>query len=65
MNRMEDSVRLFKYIVSHPLLANTHIILLLNKVDLLKDKLRRGVQVSKLYVYSVFSLHRHRRSPDL
>jgi len=44
-NRIEDSLRLFKWIVSHPLLATAHIILLLNKSDVLKQKLKTGIRV--------------------
>ena len=47
MNRIEDSVNLWKTIVSNKLLAKTNIILFLNKCDILKQKLEAGVPFGK------------------
>ncbi|CAG8535901.1 6180_t:CDS:2, partial [Cetraspora pellucida] len=38
-NRMDDSIQLFEEICNNPLMINTHIILFLNKIDILKHKL--------------------------
>ncbi|KAJ8507892.1 hypothetical protein ONZ45_g9787 [Pleurotus djamor] len=46
-NRIEDSLQLFTAICSNQLLKSTHLVLLLNKVDLLKKKLEAGVKVRK------------------
>ncbi|KAF8318371.1 G-alpha-domain-containing protein [Clavulina sp. PMI_390] len=46
-NRIEDSLKLFQSIVNQPLLKSAHIILLLNKTDVLKQKLQSGIKVSK------------------
>lgn len=45
VNRLEDSVVLWSCICETPLLANTQLILFLNKCDLLQRKLNRGVKV--------------------
>ncbi|KAF8200087.1 G-protein alpha subunit [Pholiota molesta] len=45
VNRLEDSFLLFREICSSKLLAKATMILFLNKCDLLKRKLRAGVQV--------------------
>jgi len=42
VNRLEDSILLWKIIVSSPLLKNTNLILFLNKCDILKAKLASG-----------------------
>ncbi|KAH9926690.1 guanine nucleotide binding protein, alpha subunit [Fomitopsis serialis] len=47
VNRLEDSVLLWKTIVSNPLLAKTSIVLFLNKVDIFKAKLEAGIKLSK------------------
>jgi len=47
VNRLEDSLLLWKQLVSSKLLRNVELILLLNKVDILGAKLRAGVQFSK------------------
>ncbi|CAG8704486.1 13339_t:CDS:2, partial [Racocetra fulgida] len=39
INRMVDSIQLFEEICNNPLMINTHIILFLNKIDILKHKL--------------------------
>ncbi|KAI5119021.1 hypothetical protein M0805_001880 [Coniferiporia weirii] len=45
VNRLEDSFLLWKAVCSSRLLANTQLVLFLNKCDLLDKKLRAGVQV--------------------
>ena len=45
VNRLQDSLLLWKEVVSNKLLANVNIILFLNKCDLLKAKLAAGVQL--------------------
>ncbi|KAH8829160.1 heterotrimeric G protein alpha subunit [Flagelloscypha sp. PMI_526] len=47
VNRLEDSIILWKSICSSKLLAKSQLVLFLNKCDLLKRKLKRGVKVSK------------------
>ena len=47
INRLEDSFILWKAICSSKLLANTTMIVFLNKCDLLKRKLKNGVRVRK------------------
>ncbi|KAJ7594246.1 heterotrimeric G protein alpha subunit [Mycena floridula] len=47
INRLEDSILLWKSICSSTLLARTQLILFMNKCDLLKRKLKRGVLVKK------------------
>lgn len=51
VNRLEDSLLLWKSVVSNRLLADVDFILFLNKVDILSAKLRSGVKVQK-YVRS-------------
>ncbi|KAG7090957.1 hypothetical protein E1B28_010025 [Marasmius oreades] len=46
VNRLEDSILLWRSIVKHPLLQKTELILFLNKCDLLKAKLDSGTQFS-------------------
>ncbi|KAI0081525.1 G-alpha-domain-containing protein [Panus rudis PR-1116 ss-1] len=46
VNRLEDSLQLWKSVVSNRLLANVNIILFLNKCDLLKAKIESGVRLS-------------------
>ncbi|THG94874.1 hypothetical protein EW026_g6679 [Hermanssonia centrifuga] len=43
VNRLEDSVLLWKSIVSNPLLSRTSLVLFLNKTDILKAKLAAGI----------------------
>jgi len=50
VNRLEDSVNIWKYIVSNKLLKDTSLILFLNKVDLLKAKLESGIKFSQYVV---------------
>ncbi|KAH9477257.1 Guanine nucleotide-binding protein alpha-4 subunit [Psilocybe cubensis] len=47
VNRLEDSFLLWRTVCSSKLLASTTMILFLNKCDLLKRKLKAGVQVRK------------------
>ncbi|KAI0065277.1 G-alpha-domain-containing protein [Artomyces pyxidatus] len=47
VNRLEDSVLLWKNIVSNKLLAKTNMVLFLNKCDILKEKLAAGVKFSR------------------
>lgn len=46
-NRIDDSLQLFTLICSNPLLKNVHLVLFLNKTDVLKKKLDMGVKVRK------------------
>ncbi|KAG6878848.1 hypothetical protein C0992_007157 [Termitomyces sp. T32_za158] len=45
VNRLEDSIILWKSICESKLLAKTQLILFLNKCDLLRRKLKRGIKV--------------------
>jgi guanine nucleotide-binding protein alpha-1 subunit len=47
VNRVEDSLLLWKSIVSNKLLAQVNIILFLNKCDLLQRKLDSGVRLNR------------------
>ncbi|THV06695.1 guanine nucleotide binding protein, alpha subunit [Dendrothele bispora CBS 962.96] len=47
VNRLEDSLLLWKAIVTHPLLTKTNLILFLNKCDILKAKLNAGIQFNR------------------
>ncbi|TFK29523.1 heterotrimeric G protein alpha subunit [Coprinopsis marcescibilis] len=47
VNRLEDSIILWTSICSSTLLAKTQLILFLNKCDLLRRKLKRGVRVNQ------------------
>jgi len=46
-NRIDDSLQLFTQICSSPLLKNVHLVLFLNKTDLLRGKLDNGLRVQK------------------
>ncbi|KAI0031203.1 guanine nucleotide-binding protein [Vararia minispora EC-137] len=46
-NRIDDSLQLFTAICSNQLLKNVHLVLFLNKVDILQNKLTAGIQVKK------------------
>ncbi|KAF9069006.1 guanine nucleotide-binding protein [Rhodocollybia butyracea] len=46
-NRIDDSLQLFTQICSSPLLKNVHLVLFLNKTDLLRSKLDNGLKVQK------------------
>ncbi|KAF8525956.1 guanine nucleotide-binding protein [Hysterangium stoloniferum] len=50
-NRIDDSLKLFTQICSNPLLKKVHMVLFLNKTDLLRSKLEAGIQV-KRYITS-------------
>ncbi|GAW05553.1 guanine nucleotide-binding protein alpha-4 subunit [Lentinula edodes] len=47
VNRLEDSILLWRSIVSNQLLQKTELILFLNKCDILEAKLESGIQFSK------------------
>lgn len=47
VNRLEDSILLWTAICSAKMLAKTQLILFLNKCDLLRRKLKRGVKVAQ------------------
>ncbi|TRM60373.1 guanine nucleotide binding protein, alpha subunit [Schizophyllum amplum] len=51
VNRLEDSVLLWKAVCSNKLLANVDVVLFLNKCDILEAKLNSGIRFSK-YVRS-------------
>ncbi|KAH8101890.1 guanine nucleotide binding protein, alpha subunit [Cristinia sonorae] len=51
VNRLEDSVLLWKAVCSNKLLAKVDLVLFLNKCDILASKLRSGIRLSK-YVRS-------------
>ncbi|KAI0336711.1 G-alpha-domain-containing protein [Cubamyces sp. BRFM 1775] len=51
INRLEDSVLLWKEVCSNKLLAKVDLVLFLNKCDILASKLRSGVRLAK-YVRS-------------
>ncbi|KAF8653603.1 hypothetical protein AX16_003847 [Volvariella volvacea WC 439] len=46
-NRIDDSLQLFTQICANPLLKSVHLVLFLNKTDLLKAKLDSGLMVRK------------------
>ncbi|KAF9063181.1 guanine nucleotide binding protein, alpha subunit [Rhodocollybia butyracea] len=46
-NRIDDSLQLFTAICSNKLLKKAHLVLMLNKTDLLKAKLKAGIRVQK------------------
>ncbi|KAI6022919.1 guanine nucleotide binding protein, alpha subunit [Pisolithus microcarpus] len=45
VNRLEDSLQLWRIVCSSPVLAKAQIILFLNKCDILHKKMKRGVSV--------------------
>ncbi|KAF7971341.1 hypothetical protein HWV62_21350 [Athelia sp. TMB] len=51
VNRLEDSVLLWKSVCSNKLLENVDLVLFLNKCDILEKKLQAGVRLAK-YVRS-------------
>ncbi|KZP15914.1 G-alpha-domain-containing protein [Athelia psychrophila] len=51
INRLEDSVQLWKSIIQNPLLKNANLVLFLNKCDVLKAKLQSGIRLAD-YVMS-------------
>jgi len=50
-NRIDDSLQLFTQICANSLLKKVHLVLFLNKTDLLKAKLDKGLRVQK-YILS-------------
>ncbi|KAK1231626.1 hypothetical protein PQX77_005249 [Marasmius sp. AFHP31] len=46
-NRIDDSLQLFTTICSNKLLKKAHLVLMLNKTDLLRAKLKEGIRVQK------------------
>ncbi|KAI0272166.1 G-alpha-domain-containing protein [Russula aff. rugulosa BPL654] len=46
-NRIDDSLQLFTTICSNQLLKNLHLVLFLNKTDVLQNKLANGARVNK------------------
>ncbi|TFL00909.1 guanine nucleotide binding protein, alpha subunit [Pterulicium gracile] len=47
VNRLEDSVLLWKAVCSNKLLANVELVLFLNKCDILDTKLKSGIRLAK------------------
>ncbi|KAG7097830.1 hypothetical protein E1B28_005148 [Marasmius oreades] len=47
VNRLEDSVLLWRAVCSNKLLTNVDLVLFLNKCDILEHKLKSGIKVSK------------------
>ncbi|THV07179.1 G-alpha-domain-containing protein [Dendrothele bispora CBS 962.96] len=47
VNRLEDSVLLWKSVCSNKLLANVDLVLFLNKCDILEAKLKSGIKLSR------------------
>ncbi|KAI0336827.1 G-alpha-domain-containing protein [Cubamyces sp. BRFM 1775] len=50
VNRLEDSVLLWKSICSNQLLGKTNLILFLNKVDIFRAKLKAGIQFGQYII---------------
>ena len=50
MNRLEDSVLLWKSICSNPLLGKTNLILFLNKTDIFRAKLDAGIRFGQYII---------------
>lgn len=46
INRLDDSLQLWKFVCTNKLLAQTELVLFLNKCDLLDKKLRNGAKFS-------------------
>ncbi|KAF8588004.1 G-protein alpha subunit [Ramaria rubella] len=46
-NRIDDSLQIFSQICSNKLLKKAHLILMLNKTDLLRQKIEAGIKVKK------------------
>ncbi|KAF8633628.1 hypothetical protein AX15_001317 [Amanita polypyramis BW_CC] len=50
VNRLEDSILLWKSVVSNSLLKHTEIVLFLNKVDIMKAKLEAGIKFGNFVI---------------
>ncbi|RDX54650.1 G-protein alpha subunit [Lentinus brumalis] len=50
VNRLEDSVLLWKSICSNPLLGKTNLILFLNKIDIFRAKLEAGIRFGQYII---------------
>ncbi|KAI0711310.1 G-protein alpha subunit [Earliella scabrosa] len=50
VNRLEDSVLLWKSICSNPLLGKTNLILFLNKIDIFAAKLKAGIRFGQYII---------------
>ncbi|KAG6811835.1 hypothetical protein H0H92_005632 [Tricholoma furcatifolium] len=63
INRLvkEDSVNIWNYLLKNELLKNTHLILFMNKIDILKAKLEAGIKFSDYVV----SFARRERENDV
>lgn len=47
VNRIDDSLQTFTSVCSNPLLKNVHLVLFLNKIDILQQKIQAGIKVRK------------------
>ena len=47
MNRLEDTVLLWKQVCKNPLLKKAHLVLFMNKTDLMAKKLASGVKLAR------------------
>ena len=47
VNRIDDSLQTFTSICANPLLKKVHLVLFLNKIDILEQKLKAGIKVRK------------------
>lgn len=47
INRVDDSLQLFTQICKNPLLKKVHMVLFLNKTDILKAKLQEGIMLNQ------------------
>ena len=48
-NRMRETLDLFENIVNNPYFKGTNVILLLNKIDIPKEKLEAGKRISQYF----------------
>ncbi|ORZ31116.1 G-protein alpha subunit-domain-containing protein [Catenaria anguillulae PL171] len=48
-NQLQESMDVFEQVISHPLMKSTAIILFLNKIDVLRDKAKRGVDFKRYF----------------
>ena len=55
MNKMMATKKLFERIVTHPLCDQKHCLLILNKFDLLEEKMEQRIPLSKCEWFSDFS----------